>query len=342
MSTSESRDPAVPVNFVTGLNEALTEAMAADPSILVFGEDVVDNPHGGVFGVTNGLSTRFGESRVRSTPIAEQAILGAAIGAALGGMRPVAEIMLFNFMTIAMDMLTNHAAKLRFMSGGQTPVPITIRTAAGAGKGFGAQHSEMLEAWLAHIPGLKVVVPSNPADAKGLLTACIEDDDPCVIIEQHHLYFSQKGLVPVGRHSVPIGKAVITRPGTDVTVVTYGRQVHDALAVGETVSADGIDVEVIDLRSISPVDTATVLESVSRTRRVVIAHEAVQRGGVGAEIAAVIGEELFGELDAPVRRVGAPFAPIPFARNLEDLYLPGVVDIEAAVRAVTSKDGVKR
>lgn len=332
MTALQVRDAQAPITFNAALNEALAEALERDPTVLVFGEDVVDNPHGGVFGVTNGLSTKYGD-RVRSTPIAEQAILGAAIGSALAGMRPVAEIMLFNFMTVAMDMLTNHAAKLRYMSGGQTGVPLTVRTAAGAGKGFGAQHSEMLEAWLTHIPGLKVVIPSTPADAKGLLTASIFDDDPCVVIEQHHLYFSSKGEVPVGHHTVPLGKADIKRPGGDVTVVTYGRQVHDALNVANALAGE-IDVEVLDLRSLSPIDDRAVLDSVAKTRRVVIAHEAVRRGGLGAEIAATINEELFGELAAPVARVGAPFTPIPYAAGLEALYLPGRSEIEQAVRAV--------
>lgn len=333
MTGEAVRDPAVPINVVAALNEALAYALEVDPTVLVFGEDVVDNPHGGVFGVTNGLSTRFGD-RVRSTPISEQAILGAGIGAALAGMRPVAEIMLMNFMTVGMDMLTNHAAKLRYMSGGQTAVPLTVRMATGAGKGFGAQHSEMLESWLTHIPGLKVVVPSNAADAKGLLTSCIFDDDPCVFIEQHHLYFSSKGEVPTGRYTVPLGKAAIARSGSDVTVITYGRQVGDALAAATSLGAEGIDVEVLDLRSLTPLDTTAILESVAKTRRAVVAHEAVVRGGFGAEIAALINEELFGQLDAPVARVGAPFTPIPFAANLESLYLPGAAEIEAGIRTV--------
>jgi acetoin:2,6-dichlorophenolindophenol oxidoreductase subunit beta len=335
MTATQARSDTDPIGFGLALNEALADALERDPKVLVFGEDVVDNPHGGVFGVTNGLSTKYG-NRVRSTPISEQAILGAGIGAAIAGMRPVAEIMLFNFMTVAMDMLTNHAAKLRYMSGGQTGVPLTVRTAAGAGKGFGAQHSEMLESWLTHIPGLKVVVPSTPADAKGLLTACIFDDDPCVVIEQHHLYFSSKGEVPVGHHVVPLGKADIKRPGSDVTVVTYGRQVHDALLAAAVLAEEGVSVEVLDLRSLTPLDYRAVLDSVARTRRVVVAHEAVRRGGLGAEIAAMINEELFGELDAPVIRVGAPFVPIPYAANLESLYLPGPAEIEKGIRTATT------
>lgn len=321
-----------PISFVAALNEALAQALEDDPSVLVLGEDIAD-PSGGVFGVTKGLSTKYG-NRVRSTPISEQAIVGAAIGAALAGMRPIAEIMLMNFMQVAMDMVTNHAAKLRYMSGGQTGVPLTIRTAAGAGKQFGAQHSEMLEAWLIHIPGLKVVVPSTPADAKGLLTSCIFDDDPCIVIEQHHHYFTSKGEVPAGSHRVPLGQAAIRREGRDVTVVSYGRQVEDALIAAAALEGDGISVEVIDLRTIAPWDERAVLESVARTRRTIIVHEAVQRGGFGAEVAGRINEELFGQLDAPVLRVGAPFTPIPYAAELENAYLPGATEIQSAIRTV--------
>ncbi len=329
-------DPARPertLSFVAALNEALAEALEDDPTVMLLGEDIAD-PSGGVFGVTKGLSTKYGD-RVRSTPIAEQAIAGAAIGAALAGLRPVAEIMLMNFMTVAMDMLTNHAAKLRYMSGGQTGVPLTVRMAAGAGKQFGAQHSEMLEAWLTHIPGVKVVVPSTPADAKGLLSTCIFDDDPCIVIEQHHHYFTSKGPVPVGLHRVPLGQAAVRREGSDVTVVTYGRQVSDALAAAEQLAGEGIDVEVVDLRSLTPLDEDTVLASVAKTRRAVVAHEAVRRGGFGAELAARITEELFGDLAGPVVRVGAPFTPIPYATELEQAYLPGEGEIAAGVRAAT-------
>lgn len=329
MSTARTLDQKI--NMSLALNEALFQAMEKDPTVLVFGEDVIDNPRGGVFGVTNGLSTAYGD-RVRSTPIAEQAIVGAAVGTALGGYRPVAEVMLMNFLTLGMDMLSNHAAKLRYMSGGQTNVPLTLRTAAVGGKGFGAQHSEMLESWLVHIPGLKVVMPSNAADAKGLLTACIFDDDPCVFIEQVHLYYSPNVEVPPGHYEIPIGVADVKRAGRDVSVITYGRQVGDALEVAEQLSAEGIEVEVVDLRTLSPRDMTTVFESVARTRRAVVAHEAVREGGIGAEVAAQISEELHGQLDAPVRRVGAPFTPIPFAASLERLYLPGAAEIEAAVR----------
>ncbi|MCV7248004.1 alpha-ketoacid dehydrogenase subunit beta [Mycobacterium koreense] len=313
------------------LGSALDDALGRDPSVLLLGEDIAD-PGGGVFMVTNGLSTKYGTDRVRATPISEQAIMGAAIGAAVAGMRPVAEIMLMDFLAVCMDQLSNHAAKLRYMSGGQTGVPLTVRCAAGAGMQFGAQHSEMLEAWLTHIPGLKVVVPSNPADAKGLLTAAIFDPDPCVVVEQSLLYFGPPQPVPVGHHVVPLGQAAIRRPGSDITLISYGRQVHDAMAAAEVLAEESVDAEVIDLRSLVPLDEATVLESVGRTRRAVVIHEAVRRNGFGAEVASIIHENLFDELAAPVQRVGGANTPIPFAKELEDAFVPGVDDILAAAR----------
>lgn len=320
-----------PMTGFQALGSALDDALGRDPSVLLLGEDIAD-PGGGVFMVTNGLSTKYGAHRVRATPISEQAIMGAAIGAAIAGMRPVAEIMLMDFLAVCMDQLSNHAAKLRYMSGGQTAVPLTVRCAAGAGMQFGAQHSEMLEAWLTHIPGLKVVVPSNPADAKGLLTAAIFDPDPVVVVEQSLLYFGPPQPVPVGHHVVPLGKAAVRRPGSDVTLISYGRQVHDCVAVAEELAAESIDVEVIDLRSLVPLDEAAILESVGRTRRAVVVHEAVRRNGFGAELAALIHENLFDQLAAPVQRVAGADTPIPFAKNLEDAFVPGRDDIAAAVR----------
>ena len=297
------------------LNLALSEALAADPTVLLIGEDLAD-PGGGISQVTKGLSTTYGTDRVRDTPISEAAIVGAAVGAALAGLRPVAEVMIMDFISIALDQLVNHAAKARFMSAGQLRVPLTVRTAVFGGIGSGATHSQTLEAWLAHIPGLKVVVPSTPADAKGLLTSCIFDDDPCVFVENVALY-GTKGPVPDGEYRIPLGRAAIARPGRDVTLVTYGRTVRDALAAAEELATDGIDVEVVDLRSLVPLDVETVLASVARTRRAVVAHHATRFGGFGAEVAATIAEELFGQLDAPVARVGARFAPIGAAAALE-------------------------
>ena len=314
------------------LNLALDEALCADPTVFLIGEDLAD-PAGGISQVTKGLSTKHGTSRVRDTPISEAAIVGAAFGAAAVGMRPVAEIMIMDFVSIALDQLVNHAAKARFMSGGLLRMPLTLRTAVFGGLGSGATHSQSLESWLAHVPGLKVVVPSSPADAKGLLTSCIFDDDPCVFVENVALY-GTRGPVPNGNYRVPLGKADVKRRGSDVTVLTYGRTVRDALTAAEQVAADPIDVEVVDLRTLVPFDAETVLGSVARTRRAVVAHHATRFGGFGAEIASVVHEELFGQLDAPVRRVGARFAPIGSASTLEAAAMPSVALIAEAIRDV--------
>ena len=314
------------------LGAALAGALAADPTVLLLGEDLAD-PGGGISQVTKGLSTTFGTDRVRDTPISEAAIVGAAVGAAVSGLRPVAELMIMDFISIALDQLVNHAAKARYMSGGLLSVPLTLRTAVFGGIGSGATHSQTLEAWLAHIPGLKVVVPSTPADAKGLLTSCIFDDDPCVFVENVALY-GTRGPVPTGDHRVPLGRAAVVRPGRDVTLVAYGRTVRDALAAAEQLAAEGIEVEVVDLRSLVPFDAETVLASAARTRRVVVAHHATRFAGVGAEVAAVCGEELFGTLEAPVRRVGAAFAPIGSAAVLEAAVMPSAASLVAAVRSV--------
>ena len=315
------------------INQALSEALEADESVIVLGEDVAD-PAGGIVGATRGLSTRFGADRVRDTPISETAIAGAAIGAALGGLRPVAEIMIMDFIGICLDQIANHAAKLRYMSNGRTPVPITIRSAVFAGTGGGATHSQSLEAWLTHVPGLKVVMPSTPRDAKGLLTSCIFDDDPCVFVETVRL-FGAKGPVPTGPFSIPIGTAEVKRPGSDVTLVAHGPSVPDALAAADELDGQGTSVEVVDLRSLVPLDADTVLESAARTGRVVIAHAATKFSGPGAELAAVVSHELFGQLAAPVERVGAPFVPIPASPALERSVLPGTADIVEAVRRVS-------
>jgi acetoin:2,6-dichlorophenolindophenol oxidoreductase subunit beta len=321
-----------PVGMIAALNRALHDAFAADEKVIAFGEDFADREGGGVFGVSNGLSTKFGTRRVRSTPISEQAIIGAAIGASLVGFRPVVEIMLMNFTTVAMDMIVNHAAKLRYMSGGQTHVPITIRTTTGAGFGIGGQHSDMLEAWFAHTAGLKVVVPSNPADAYGLLTSCIFDDDPCIFIEPLGLIRSQ-GILPEPGYRIALGSAAVARAGSDVTVISYGRQVGDCLAAAESLTAEGIRAEVIDLRTISPLDMHTILSSARNTGRVVIVHEAVRSFGIGAEVSARINEVLFGQLRAPVQRVCGFDCPVPYSKPLETAFLPNKDKIVAAVRA---------
>lgn len=335
--TANMTPPAAAADKITmlqAINWALDDALADDPRVLVFGEDVADPEGGGVSGITRGLSTRHGAARVRSTPISEQAIVGAAIGAAIAGMRPVAEIMLMNFTAVAMDMIVNHAAKLRFMSGGQTHVPLVIRTMTGAGYSYGGQHADFLEAWFAHTAGLKVVVPSNPADAYGLMRSCIDDDDPCIFIENLPHLRAAPTTAPVRGMRVPLGKANVVRGGTDVTVVTYSRQVHDATAVADRLANENISVEVIDLRSIAPLDMPTVLASVRKTGRALIVHEAVRSFGAGAEIAARLNEELFGQLKAPVRRLGGAFCPVPFSKPLETAFIPGQADIEAVIRAL--------
>ena len=324
------------INFIQAINQALSQAMDADPTVLVLGEDVADREGGGVVGVTRGLSARHGDHRVRSTPIAEQAIIGAAIGAAIDGYKPVAEIMLMNFTTVAMDMIVNHAAKLRYMSGGQTTVPIVIRMMTGAGIASGGQHSDFLEAWFAHTPGLKVVAPSNPADAKGLMLSCIADPDPCIFIECSRAY-GVAGDVPVDPTPVPLGKASIARHGTDVTLISYSEMVTRCLAAAATLEAEGISAEVVDLRTISPWDEATVTASVRKTGRAVVVHEAVRSFGVGAEIASTLQETLFGKLAAPVLRLGAPFTPVPFAGNLEQAFLVSADSIVSAARSTMKK-----
>jgi pyruvate/2-oxoglutarate/acetoin dehydrogenase E1 component len=319
------------ITFTEAFHRALDESMAADPNVILLGEDIGDREGGGVFKVTKGLSTKYGDHRVRTTPISEEAIVGAAVGAALAGMRPVAEIMLMNFVTVAMDQIVNHAAKLRFMSGGQTSVPITIRTRTGAGGGTAGQHSDMLEAWFAHVAGMKVVVPSSPADAVGLLASCIFDDDPCLFIEDG-MTRAQTGPAPPPGHRIPLGKANVLRAGTDVSVISYGRPIRDALAIAERLAGEGISVEVVDLRTISPMDTDTVLKSVAKTRRAVVVHEAPRSFGVGAEVSARINEHLYGELAAPVLRVASRDVPVPFAKVLEQEFLYKPSAIESSIR----------
>ena len=327
-ASSESATPA-PVSVRTAINRALDEMLGADERVVLLGEDIED-PGGGVFGVTKGLSTRY-PGRVRDTPISEQAIVGAAIGASLAGMRPVAEIMFMDFLAVCLDQLVNHAAKLRYMSGGRTSVPLVVRTSVGGGLGVGAQHSQMLEAWLVHTPGLKVVVPSTPTDARALLRTCVEDDDPCVFIEQVPNYSYKEPLEDI---AIPLGSAVVRKTGADMSIVTYGRQTHDAMAVARELSAEGIDLEVIDLRSLAPLDHETVLASVAKTKRAIVFHEAVVTGGFGAEIAAMISAGCFSDLSSPVGRVGAVAAPLPYAKGLERLTLPGRSRLTEAVRAM--------
>lgn len=313
---------------VAAMNSALDGAMARDDRVILLGEDIAD-PAGGVFKVTKGLSTKYGTQRVRATPIAEQAIVGTATGLALGGYRPVAEVMFFDFVAVCLDQLVNHAAKFRYMTGGGTPTPITVRTVVGNSR-LGAQHSQSLEAWFMHTPGIKVVMPSSPRNAKGLLQACVFDDDPCLFIEHIDLAFSQKEDVPTGDYTIPLGVAEVARAGDDATVITYGPQVPVVLQAADTLAADSISVEVIDLRTLVPLDMDTVLSSVSKTARAVVVHEATRFCGPGAEMSAHITERLFGELAAPVARVGGKYAPTPFAKNLT--AIPTADEVAAAVR----------
>jgi pyruvate/2-oxoglutarate/acetoin dehydrogenase E1 component len=333
-----SSDTETEMTVREAISLALRQAMARDDRVILLGEDIAD-PGGGVSGVTAGLSTTYGADRVLDTPISEAAIVGAAIGAALEGMLPIAEIMIMDFIGIALDQIVNHAAKLRFMTGGRTTCPITVRTAVFGGLGSGATHSQSLEAWFMHIPGLKVVVPSTPRDAKGLLTSSIFDPDPCIFIETV-LTYGARGPVPDDpTFSIPLGEADVKRRGSDVTIVTYGRGVFDALTVAEQLAAEGVDVEVLDLRTLVPLDTQRILESVGKTKRAVVAHYATAFAGPGAEVAATIAEGLFGELLAPVQRVGARFTPIPAASQLETATLPSASSILSAVRKTLGSHG---
>lgn len=321
------------MNSLQAVNSALAQAMAEDDKVLVLGEDVADREGGGVTGATAGLSTRFGDDRVKSTPISEQAIIGAAIGAALAGYKPVAEIMLMNFTTVAMDMIFNHAAKLRFMSGGQSTVPITIRTLTGAGWQTAGQHADHLEGWFAHTAGIKVVAPSTPADYKGLLLSCIQDPDPCIFIESAGSLFIP-GEVDEVATPIPLGKARIVQEGTDITIISWSSQVLRCQAALPALAEAGISAELVDLRTVSPWDREAVLASVAKTGRALVVHEAVRDFGPGGEIASTIAEELFGQLKAPVRRLGAPKSPVPFAKVLEDAYIVSPERVADAVKAL--------
>jgi pyruvate/2-oxoglutarate/acetoin dehydrogenase E1 component len=317
------------------LNLALDQALASDERVLLLGEDIADP---GASGPTAGLSTRHGSDRVMDTPISEAAIVGAAIGAALDGMLPVAEIMIMDFIGIAADQIVNNAAKLRFMSAGRTTVPLTVRTQVYGGLGTGATHSQSLEAWFMHIPGLKVIVPSTPRDGKGLLTSAIFDPDPCIFVETIRLQ-GQRGMVPVDPgFSIPLGEADIKRQGDDVTLISYGRGIVECLAAAGKLEESGINAEVLDLRTLVPLDVPTMVESVRRTRRAVVVHDAVRFAGPGAEICAVLQEELFAELAAPIARVGARFVPNPAARALEAAVYPSADRIVEVARSTLGSD----
>lgn len=320
------------LGLVQAIHRTLDRAMAADDSIVLLGEDIAD-PSGGMFKITAGLSTKYGADRVRDTPIAESSIIGAAIGASLGGLRPVAELMFMDFLGVAMDQIANHAAKIRYMSGGRQGAPMVIR--AMVGTGAGPQHSQAFEAWAMHTPGIKVVWPSTAADAVGLLNACLAEDDPCLFVESMKLYYGGgKGPVPTTDYVIPLGQADIKRPGGDVTICTYGTMVHAALDAANQLDAEGVSVEVVDLRTLVPLDLATVLESVRKTRRLVVAHESVGFCGPGAELAAAVGTELFGVLVSPIQRVAGSYTPVPRAATLEAACRPDAGQLVEAARRI--------
>ena len=316
------------LRYIDGINQALREEMSADATVRVLGEDVT---LGGPFGATKGLVEEFGESRIINTPISEATIVGMAVGAAVTGLRPVLEIMFIDFITLGMDQLVNHAAKLHYMTGGQLEVPLTIRATGGVGGGYGAHHSQSLESWFTHVPGLKVVAPYTPADAKGLLKTAIRDNNTVLFLEHRGLYWNRGEELADGE-AIPLGEAVIRRKGKDVTVLAVSKMVGTALKAAEELSAEGIEVEVIDPRTLAPFDLDTIVTSVRRTGHLVVAHEAVETGGIGAEIAARVQETAFADLKAPVLRVGAPFAPVPTSIALERAFVPDEQQIIAAVR----------
>jgi pyruvate dehydrogenase E1 component beta subunit len=322
------------ISFKDAVLEALAEEMRADASVVVIGEDI--GAAGGVFLQTKGLFEEFGAGRVIDTPISESAIVGMAIGAATTGLRPIVEIMFGDFITLAMDQLVNQAAKVRYMAAGGFTVPLVLRTAIGVGGNLGPQHSQSLHAWVAHVPGLKVVMPSNPADAKGLMKAAIRDDDPVVFFESRSSY-NNKGPVPDGEHIVPLGSAAIAREGRDVSLVAVGAMAGLGMQVAEHLASKDIEVEVVDVRSLVPLDEDRILDSVKKTSRALVLDAGHAQFGVTGEIAALIGEKAFDWLDAPVARLAAPSVPIPFSRTLEPLMIPSREQVVAKIREVVGR-----
>jgi pyruvate/2-oxoglutarate/acetoin dehydrogenase E1 component len=324
------------ITYVKAFTEALMQLMAEDENVVVIGEDVAH--YGGVFHAFDGLLKTYGEKRVIDTPISEMGFIGMGVGAAARGLRPVCDLMFFDFIGVAMDQLYNQAAKLKFMFGGDVSVPLTLTTAGGAGLSAGPQHSQSLEAWLAHVPGLKVALPSSPYDVKGLMVASVRDDNPVVVVLNKRM-LGTKGPVPEEIYEIPLGQAATLKQGRDATVIAVGRMVPEAMIAAEALAKDGTEVEVIDLRTVQPLDSATILESIRRTNRALVVHEAVTFGGIGAEIAAQIQEEAFDYLDAPVLRLGAPFAPVPFSPVLERAYIPDAARIAAGVGRLLERTG---
>ena len=319
------------ITFVQALNEALQEEMRKDDRVFIMGEDI--GPYGGAFKVTRDLIDEFGPKRVRNTPISEAAIIGTATGAALTGTRPVAEIMYVDFTTLGMDQIVNQMAKIRYMFGGKATVPVVIRTQGGAGRGNAAQHSQSLEAWFFHVPGIYVVQPSTPYDAKGLLKSAIRDDNPILFLE-HKMLYNVKGMVPEGEYVVPLGKADIKRPGRDVTIVATSWMVHHALKAADTLSQRGIEAEVIDPRTLKPLDKDTIIKSVKKTLHLVIVNEGCRTGGFAAQLAGMLLEDVFDYLDAPIKIVASEDVPIPYNHVLEYETIPGEKDVVSAVEAI--------
>ena len=317
------------MSYAEAIREGMSIRMREDPNVLLFGEDV--GAFGGCFGVSAGMLDEFGEKRVRDTPISEGAIIGAAVGSAATGLRPIAELMFCDFLTVGMDQLVNQAAKMRYMFGGKISMPMVVRLPAGAGVSAAAQHSQSLEAWITHVPGLKVVYPSTPQDALGLMLSSIDDDNPVMFLE-HKAIYTMKGDVD-SLTPIPLGKGDIKRAGEDVTIIATGKMVHEALAAAKMLEADGISAEVLDPRTLYPLDKALIAQSLGKTHRAVIVTEENRRGGYGGEISAMIAEEMFDLLDCPIVRIGALDTPVPFAPVLEQVYLPNAQDIANAIRA---------
>jgi acetoin:2,6-dichlorophenolindophenol oxidoreductase subunit beta len=324
------------LSYAEAIREAMALAMDRDPAVILMGEDI--GVYGGAFQVTLDLVDRYGTDRVMDTPISELGGAGVAVGAALTGLKPIFEFQFSDFAALAMEQIVNQAAKLRYMLGGEASVPVVFRMPSGSGTGAAAQHSQSLEAWFGHVPGLKVLQPSTPEDAKGMLLAALDDPDPVLIFE-HKLLYKMKGQVPAGHYVTPIGKALVRRPGTDLTIVAGSIMLHRALEAAERLAKDGMSVEVIDLRSIRPIDHATIIASVCKTGRLMVVYEGVKSFGVGAEISAMIAEsEAFDYLDGPIVRLGAAEAPVPYNPDLERASVPQVDTIEAAARRLIRRE----
>lgn len=324
------------ITYVKAFTESLMQLMAEDDNVVVIGEDVAH--YGGVFHAFEGLLKTYGDKRVIDTPISEMGFIGMGVGAAARGLRPVCDLMFFDFIGVALDQLYNQAAKLKFMFGGDVSVPLTLTTAGGAGLSAGPQHSQSLEAWLAHVPGLKVALPSSPYDVKGLMVAAVRDDNPTVVVLNKRM-LGTKGPVPEEIYQIPLGQAGTVRSGRDVTVIAVGRMVPEAMAAASKLAESGVEAEVIDIRTVQPLDSQTILDSVRRTNRALVVHEAVTFGGIGAEISSQVQEEAFDYLDAPVLRLGAPFSPVPFSPVLERAYIPDSNRIAAGVHRLLERSG---